>query len=715
MDVNVKLNSGEEEMGNLLSEFKANSYDEWVEAAEKSLKGKPLSKLFSTRYDGIEIKPIYNQSDVEQFQSSMPGFFPFDRGYLPEGYKGGIWETAQEFPYPNPIDFNSALKNDLEKGLNVIHLNLDYASSHGIDPDSSDENEIGFGGTSIYSVDCLKKAFDGIDITCYPVYIHSRSGLREIYSIFVAYLESEKIKKENISGGIFCDSFAALEQEGYLSYSADKYFDQLAEVISNAYSQMPNFKVIAFDSSTYLESGASSVQEMSFLLSKAVLVINELVQRDVDIDVIAKNIMLNFSISPDFFGEIAKFKAVRMLFAKILKEFGAEDENQKVKIFTRTCAWNKSGLDPHVNMLRSTSEAFSAILSSVDSICVVPFDNFRGLPTDFSRRVARNTQLVLAEECNLREVADPAGGSYYIETLKNELIEKTWSLFQEIETKGGYLASLLDNSLFNLVQEVKSRRLQDFQTRKNVLLGTNMYPNLTEKELATFVFDFEKFAADQIASAESRKSSQDFEQIHELIRNIKDENKIEKAILAAKLGATIGELRTAIIAETKEIEIEHAFDEFEVCQLFEDLRTAALNFKSKNGNFSKLFLANIGKVRDFKARADFAQDFFSVGGFESIYSEGLGTLEDAAATILESNCSGVVLCSTDAKYEEFVPKLASLIKRAKPLSKIILAGYPKDKIEEYKSAGVDEFIHVRANVYDINKNLQSDLGLRKDD
>jgi methylmalonyl-CoA mutase len=713
MDENVQNNSGEEEMKDLLSEFKASTYDDWVEAAEKSLKGKPLSVLFGKRYDGIEIKPIYNPKDVENIQSALPGFFPFDRGYRADGYKGGIWETAQEFPYPNPEDFNSALKNDLEKGLNAIHLTLDYASSHGIDPDSSDENEIGFGGTSIYSTDCLGKAFDGIDVTCYPVYIHSRSALSEIYSIFSAYLDSARVKKANVSGGIFADGFAALEQEGYLSYSTDKYFDQLASVIKHSNINYPNFKLIYLEAGNYLEAGANTVQEISFLLSKLVFVINELQARDLNINLIAKNIMLGFSISPDFFGEIAKFKAVRMLVAKILKEYGAREENQKVKIFARTCSWNKSGLDPHVNMLRSTSEAFSAILGSVDSICVEPFDNFRGLPTEFSRRVARNTQLVLAEECNVREVADPAGGAWYIESLKNELVEKSWEMFQTIENGDGYLPCLMEEKLIKMVNVIKEQKLNDFQTRKNVLLGTNKYPNLYEKEVNTFVFDFEKFAAKQIDSLEKRNSNKNKEVLYDLLKTIKDEGTIESAVEAAKLGATIGELRTAIVSETEEIELENAFDEFAVCQLFEELRENALNYKSEQGEFPKVYMANIGKVRDYKARADFSQDFFSVGGFESIISEGSETMEEAAKKAIESNCDAIVICSTDDIYTEVVPGLTRLIKKVKPLAKVVLAGYPKDKIEEYKAAGVDEFIHVKANVYEINMNLQIELGVKK--
>lgn len=712
MDENVKQNSGEK-MKNLLSEFQANSYDDWVGSAERSLKGKPLSKLFSKRYDGIEIKPIYTKTDTEQYDSSLPGFFPYDRGYTAEGYKSGIWETAQEFPYPDPEIYNQALKNDLEKGLNAIHLNLDYSSSHGIDPDSSDKNEIGFEGTSIFSVDCFTKAFEGIDITCYPVYIHCRSGLAEIYSVFCGYLEQENIKKENITGGIFCDSLATLEQEAYLSYSIDKYFDQLAEIITHSKNYLPKFKVITLDATNYLEAGASTVQELSYLLAKSVLVINELTSREIDIDDIAENLMISSAISPDYFGEIAKFKSIRVLFAKILNEYGTE--NQKIKLFTRTCSWNKSGLDPYVNMLRSTSESFSAILGSADSICIDPFDKFNGLPKEFSRRVARNTQLVLAEECNLREVADPAGGAWYVETLKNELLEKTWEMFRDIESNDGYLANLMNGTLVNQTEEVKLQKLNDFQTRKNVLLGTNKYPNLQEKELEAFEFDYDEFAENQIKLADKRKSSQDYDKVYELLTNIKNDGKIEKAIEAAKHGATIGELRTAIIAETEEVELEKGYEEFEVCQLFEELRDNALGFKNDNGDFPKVFLANIGKVRDFKARADFSQDFFSVGGFESVYSDGSETLEEAAANAIESNCGAVVLCSTDEKYEEFAVGLASLIKRAKPLTKIILAGYPKDKIEVYKAAGVDEFIHIKANVYEINKALQQDLGVWKID
>jgi methylmalonyl-CoA mutase len=461
------------------------------------------------------------------------------------------------------------------------------------------------------------------------------------------------------------------------------------------------------------------VQELAFMLATGVEYLQKMQQRGVSIDIAAQQISFSFSVGTNFFMEIAKLRAGRMLWAQIVEAFGGAQEAQKMYMHARTSIFTKSVYDPYVNMLRTTTEAFSAIVGGVDSLHVSYFDEAIRPADDFSRRIARNTQIMLQQECNLTQPVDPAGGSWYIEKLTSEVAEKTWSLFQEVEAAGGIVESLQRNLPQEKVDTTAKNRADGLSKRKDVILGTNMYPNLLEKPLEVPVFDYRTFKEQRKTEIDDyRRDIDDVECQSRLealgrfsSKGTVENSLLEAAITAVLSGATLGDVTNAIRKEQDATVINpmhiHSAD-----QQYRELRQRTESYIERTGKNVEIFLVNMGEIPQHKARADFVSGFLEVGAFTMLKNNGFATVEEAAEATLQSGATIAVICSTDATYPELVPPLAKLIKAGNPQITLFLAGLPPEELQPvYKEAGVDDFIHVRANCYKILAKLQKDRGI----
>jgi methylmalonyl-CoA mutase len=364
-------------------------------------------------------------------------------------------------------------------------------------------------------------------------------------------------------------------------------------------------------------------------------------------------------------------------------------------------------------MLRTTMEAFSSVLGGCDSLHVGPFDDVIRPPDDFSRRSARNTQIVLQQEAKLARVVDPAGGSYYVEWLTEQLARKAWTQFQEIESAGGIFQALSAGTPQEQIEKVAASRMKNVATRRDVIVGTNMYPNATEKLLDLRPTDLKavyekrsKQIAEYRTSAANDAETSVLDKLTTILDS-KDGDVLEACINAVLSGATLGEITRTLRSGDDKRPTVKPLKAFRLADRFETLRRKSDAYFAKNNARPKVFLANMGPLRQHKARADFSTSFVQVAGFETISPKGFTTVEEAAKAAVESGARIVVICSTDGTYPEIVPGLTEAIKSAKPETIVVLAGYPTEQIEAYKQAGVDDFIHVRANCLDLLTNLQS--------
>ena len=698
----------------LKKDFPVPSFEEWKKQVEKDLKGESFDKKLTTNtYEGINLQPIYTQQDVEELPQThtFPGFEHFLRGSNFSGYNGRTWEIAQEYNQALPEDLNEALKYDLDRGLNSINILLDNPTQLGLDADQSKSGEVGNGGLSISGVRKMQVLFKDIDLTNQPININGGFSALPITLLFKAYADETRTSLMNIKGSITSDPYEYLLTKGELPISTKQIFDEIklaAELMIKSNSPV---KTIGVSGMAYNNSGASAVQELAFTLAAAVEYLQEMIDRGLKADDAAKRMKFTFGIGSFYFMEIAKLRAARMLWNKILEAYGVKEENRKVFIHGKTAQFNQTYFDPYVNMLRTTIETFSAIAGGADSIHTNPFDETFNDSSSFSRRIARNTQIILKEESHLDQVIDPAGGSYFVEKLTDDIAKAAWKLFQTVEDNGGMFKAIQSGFVHEEISKVAEAKKKDFAKRKSVLVGTNMYANPKEEMMELKKSDLNtiyKKRVEYIQKYRVTGNNVKHTGILEKLQKIADTNSydmIENAVDAYLDGASLGEISRSI-RSTDDAGIKVTpIKQFRIAEMFEELRIASENYKKKTGSKPKVFLATMGSLKQFKARADFSRTFFETGGFEIIYPNGFDKSDEAVKSAIDSKAHVVVICSTDDAYPELVPSLVKGIKEKSKDVAVILAGYPKDQIEEHKKSGVDDFIYLGADAQQILSSL----------
>lgn len=703
----------------LLSEFPYPTYEEWYDEAVKLLKGAPFEKkMYMKTYEGITLQPIYTQKDVEgrPYIESLPGFAPYLRGNTAGGYQEQPWQIAQEISCATPEEINAALQNDLQKGQTAINLVFDRASQQGLDPDHARREDIGQGGASVATLEDLKTILEGIDLEGTPIFIQAGIAAVAAQALLTAFAQTSRKAFTKLQGGVVNDPLGVLVLEGTLPYSLDTAYKKMAAATNWAANQTPQFKTIGVQGTLYHNSGANAVQELAFTMATGVEYLRAMQHAGLSVNDAAPRMFFCFGVGTNYFMEIAKLRAARVLWAKIVKAFDGNTEAQKMTIHVRTSSWNTTVYDPYVNMLRTTVESFASVVGGCDSMYVGAFDEPIRRSDEFSRRIAHNTHLILKEEAHLDKAIDPAGGSWYVESLTDELARKAWTAFQEIEKQGGIVCALLAGIPQQASEQIAQQRKANLSTRKDVLIGTNMYPNLDEKPLEIRELDpaAQKARADEVARYRITQGGNAASLLSEKLPKLLQSSPLgimQVMIEAAASGATLGELEQSSVPEgdagisIKPVTIHRG------AAMFETLRKAAEAYAVRTGARPKIFMANMGPIPQHKARADFSIGFFEVGGFDILKNDGFPTVEEAANAALASGAPAVIICSTDETYPEIVPALTQKIKAAKPETIVILAGYPQEYVETFQQAGIDEFIHIRANVHDIIANLMNKLGV----
>ncbi len=698
------------------NEFPPTPYEEWRKVVDKFLKGAPFEKRLVTKtYENIDLQPMYRQEDIEGLPhlDSLPGFAPYLRGTTPLGYVASSWDVAQELPYGTPAAFNEALRADLARGQNAVNLVLDRPTLAGVDADQAEADDVGKGGLSVSSVADLAQALDGVDLESTPIYIQASTSALTFTALLAALVQQQGKSLAKVRGAIGMDPLGQLARDGRLPRDLDGVYDVMAQLAAWAKANAPQVQTITVQGSPYHNGGASTTQELAFALATAVDYVRAMQARGLGIDDIAPRIRFSLSIGSNFFMEIARLRAARLLWAKIVQAFGGNEESQKMSLHARTSAWNQTVYDPHVNLLRATTEAFSGAVGGCDSLHISPFDELLRVPDEFSRRVARNTHTVLREESHITRTVDPAGGSWYVENLTDSVGRKTWAIFQEVEKQGGMAQALEAGWPQSQIADTAAKRAANIAKRKDIFVGTNMYPNMKETRIEPAPVDAWAVQTERATALNRFRAAANAGQKQAALDALAKAgaNGVEAAIQAALAGATLGEIAQAARTGAKAGPTLNAVHAHRGAQAFEALRQAAETYTARIGQRPEVFLATMGPLTQHKGRADFATAFLGVGGFETIYPSGFNTPDEAADAALASGAKAVVICSTDATYPEIVPPLAQKLKKASPDLIVLLAGYPADQVEAFKAAGVDDFIHLAANCQALLSTLQKKMGV----
>lgn len=688
-----------------LDEFTPPTYDEWKQACIELLKGAPFEKkMYTKTYEGITFEPMYFRATTEEIlpKNSYPGMGDFLRGATPNGYVNSPWGIAQACDETLPEENNELLKHEVEKGSTIYNVKLDSATRDALDARQAEK--VGDNGVSLTTLEDVEKLLNGLKLDKYPLYIYAGESSAPLTALIIAAIKKNGGDVSKLRGVIGADPIGALTLKGKLGQSIDKIFDEQAAVAKFAVKNCPGLKTFMVRSDVYSNGGANDVQELAYTLSTAVRYLRALMDRGLTIDEAAEQIMFGVSIGANFFMQISKLRAIRPIWAQIIKAFGGSDKVQHIHLHARPAKFFMTVYDPYVNLLRGSSQLFSAIAGGVESYESSTFDEPIRKGDEFSRRIARNMQIILREEFGLVQPIDPAGGSWAVESLTKQLKEKIWAEFQVIEGKGGIVAALKEGYPQDQIAEILSARLKAVMGRRDRIVGTNMYPNMLEERLDPRPEDFAENKKVRTAAIESylgKVGAKDFSV---------DANNFETVIDAAATGATISDLRGALGTgasdEVKKI-VPHR-----LAEKFENLREATEKFKAEKNDNVKIFLANMGPIPQHKARADFTTSFLQVGAFEVLGNNGFATVDDAAAAAKESGADAVVICSTDATYPEIVPALAPKLHEVLPNATVYLAGTaPAELVETYKNAGIDDYINIRSNCYQTLTAMQKKKGI----
>jgi methylmalonyl-CoA mutase len=699
----------------LLADFPPVGYGDWHRLVETELKGVPFDKrMFTSTYEGITLKPIYRPEDIENLAhlGSFPGFVPFVRGTRASGYAGQPWAISQEINCSSPSEFNHAARNSLDRGLNALNIVLDKATRNGHDPDWAQPQEVGFGGLSIATVGDLDRALEGIDLGNTWLFVRSGASAMPFAALLVALARQRKKAPACLYGCIEMDPLGVLSHEGCLPQSLEDAYREMAALLRWAAAGAPYLQTICVHSRSWHEAGGHAAQELAFTLATGVEYLRQMNRRGLDAGTVAPRMRFAVTVGTNFFMEIAKLRALRMLWSRAVAAAGGGEEAQRLSLHVRTSQWNKTVLDPYNNMLRTTVEALAGVLGGCDSMQVGAFDEVIRQPDDFSQRIARNSQLILQKECELSRVTDPAGGSWYVEMITAELANRAWSLFQEVEKLGGMEVALKAGFPQKAVAATAVERIKAINCRRDPIIGVNQYANAKEPAPERPALDAESFykrRVFQITSHRTNLEDSDNELVLQKLTKVidlKSPRMFDACVDAAAAGATLGEIARAIRIHDSPCSRIAPVCLVRAATGFECLRAAV----QKVGPPS-VFLCNMGGLPDYKARADFSRGFFAVGGYNVISPEGFRTPEDAAKAFGESAARIAVICSTDEKYPALVPPLAQALRAQRNDAIIVLAGLPAAQVEAHKKAGVDEFIHIRADALELLTAFHRRLGI----
>lgn len=626
----------EQNTDHLFSEFPPVSIEEWEAKILEDLKGADYAKkLIWNTGEGFDVKPYYTAADLNKLThlETAPGEFPFVRSRCPIRHN---WEIRQLIETDDPAKANAIALKAIENGATGFTFNA----------------------KNIEQTSDLDLLLNGID----PEKIHLNfAGARSylyLVKLLDAYLRQRNTDPALVRGTFDFDILGYLLVHGDFYNNESEDMQEAVELVKETDRSLKDIKAINVNGRFFSNSGATLIQELAYSLAAGNEYMALLTGNGTDADTAARSIAFSFATGSNFFLEIAKLRAARMLWSKIVEQYNPADaRNLKIFIQCEGAEWNKSVYDPYVNLLRTTTETMSAIIGGAQSISVPAFDLLYKQPDEFSNRIARNQQIILKEEAYLNRVNDVSAGSYYIESLTATIAEKAWKLFKEIETTGGMLQAIKSNYIQDQVKSVADTRKKNLATRKQILLGTNQYPNLNEFMLGS-------------------------------IQEVEDD---EVEITEGKLCKILEPGRLS--------------------EDFDDMRLATEIYTQEGNKRPGVFLLNYGNLAMRKARAMFTTNFFGCAGFEIFDNNGFADPEEGLKAALASGAEIITLCSSDEEYAETAVAIAQKVKAEDPEKIIVLAGYPQELIETFSKAGVDLFIHVRANLLDTLKQTQVKLGI----
>ncbi|MBA2880424.1 methylmalonyl-CoA mutase [Desulfosalsimonas propionicica] len=659
----------------------------WIDLAKKELKNKPVESLEKKTPEGITLNPLYTAEDIEglDFVNTLPGFSPFVRGPRATMYAGRPWTIRQYAGFSTARESNEFYKRNLAAGQKGLSVAFDLATHRGYDSDHPRvTGDVGKAGVPVDTVEDMKILFDEIPLDKMTVSMTMNGAVLPVLAGYIVAAEEQGVSQEKLAGTIQNDILKEYLTRNTYIYPPDPSMRIVSDIVGYCSANMPKFNTVSISGYHMMEAGADSVLQTAFTLADGLEYVRAALDAGLEIDSFAPRLSFFFGVGMNFFMEIAMLRAARYLWADLMKQFNPKDpRSTMLRTHVQTSGWSLTQQDPYNNIIRTTLEALAAVLGGTQSLHTNAFDEAVSLPTDVSARVARNTQLIIQEESQITSVVDPLGGSYYVESLTNEIIEQARAIIDEVEELGGMAKAIVEGMPKMRIEEAAARRQARIDQGKDVIIGVNKYPVEEETEIAVREIS-ESVRDEQVKWINEIRETRDENEVRrtlEALTNCAESggNLLEACIPAIRARATVGEVTEAMekvfgryVATTQCISGVYA-GEYQDDEIIAAIRKRVDEFSENQGRRPRILLTKMGQDghdRGVKVVATAYADL----GFDVDLSPMFQTPEEAAKIAVENDVHVVGVSSLAGAHKILVPQLIEELKKQGAEDVLVVVG-----------------------------------------
>lgn len=651
--------------------------NKWAEVAKKQMKGRSPEELVWETPEGIKVKPLYTAEDIEALENvnTLPGFPPYVRGPMATMYAGRPWTIRQYAGFSTAKESNAFYRRCLAGGQKGLSVAFDLATHRGYDSDHPRvRGDIGKAGVAIDSIEDMKILFDQIPLDKMTVSMTMNGAVLPILAGYIVAAEEQGVKQEQLAGTIQNDILKEYLTRNTYIYPPEPSMRIVSDIIGYCSQHMPRYNTISISGYHMMEAGANSVLQCAFTLADGVEYVRAAIKAGLDIDAFAPRLSFFFGVGMNFFMEIAMLRAARFLWHRLMSQFNPKDpRSSMLRTHVQTSGWSLTAQDPYNNIIRTTLEALAAALGGTQSLHTNSFDEAVGLPTEFSSRIARNTQLVIQEESKICHVVDPMGGSYYVEALTNDIVTDAQKIIDEVEEMGGMAKAIGTGWPKMRIEESAARRQAQIDRGSEIILGVNKY-QLKDEKLDLEVLEVPEAVRDeQITRLNEIKAKRDNDAVKNALDAITKaaetgENLLAACIPAVRARATVGEISDAMekvfgryVATTQCISGVYAA-EFGDSEIIDAIRKRTQDFLEKEGRRPRILLTKMGQDGHDRGIKVVATAFADLG-FDVDISPMFQTPEEAAKMAVENDVHVVGASSLAAGHKSLVPELIEHLKK----------------------------------------------------
>lgn len=659
----------------------------WEALAEKELRGKPLDSLTWKSPEGIDIKPLYTAEDLEEieFNNTLPGMDPFVRGVRGTMYTGRPWTIRQYAGFSTAKESNAFYKRNLAAGQKGLSIAFDLATHRGYDSDHPRvAGDVGKAGVAVDSIEDMQVLFDGIPLDKMSVSMTMNGSVLPILAGYIVAAEEQGVSQDKLAGTIQNDILKEYLTRNTYIYPPTPSMRIVSDIIGYCSKNMPKYNTVSISGYHMMEAGANSVLQTAFTLADGLEYVKSALASGMDIDAFAGRLSFFFGIGMNFFMDIAMLRAARFLWADLIRQFNPKSEKSlMLRTHCQTSGWSLTQQDPYNNVIRTTMECLSAVLGGTQSLHTNSYDEAIGLPTDFSARIARNTQIIVQEESNICKVVDPLGGSYYVESLTNSIVQEARKILKEVDELGG-MAKAIESGMPKMrIEESAARKQARIDQGKDVIVGVNKYQLEEEDDIDVLAIS-STVRDEQVARLKELRAKRNDAEVKSALEAVTncaaaDGNLLEVCIPAMRARATVGEISDAIekvfgryVATTQCISGAFAA-EYGDNEIIASVRKRTDEFAEKEGRRPRLLVTKMGQDghdRGFKVIATAYADL----GFDVDVSPMFQTPAEAAKMAIENDVHVVGVSSLAAGHKYIVPEVIKELKEQGGKDVLVVVG-----------------------------------------